>query len=295
MKRWVRWSLVVAAVLVVGGALTLREMTGSWRLAFSRSYWNSRLYGKADYDAGNGILRHGNPKYHEIALTFDDGPHTGTGDHLLDVLQRENVHATFFVVGVRMKQRPDLVRRMLAEGHEVGNHTFDHLRLDELKPEKIRSELVYNDINLCRITRRHFGLLRPPGVRYNAKVIKVARSLNYQIISWGVAGKDFEPQTPDYIVSQVLKGTIGGSIILLHDEYPATVEALPRIIAALKRDGYKFVTIPEMLAHLPRPVIVPSTVATNPQTLTAHGPMRVAHARTGIHAGNLGGAALRNP
>ena len=295
MKRYAAWIAVSALFLIAGGALLLRSISGSWTQAMSPGYWASRWAGRPDYDPATRVLRQGNPKLREIALTIDDGPHSGTGDRILDILKREHVRATFFVVGVRMKQRPDLVRRMFAEGHEVGNHTLDHLRLDALTPEQARHEINDNDINLCRLAGRHFRLLRPPGVRYNGTVLRVARDLDYQIVSWGVAAKDFLEVPPDYIVDRVLKGTFNGSVILLHDDYPETVAALPRILSALKRQGYRFVTISEMLAHLPTPVIVPPSLAADPlQPATAH-PIVVARAKPRMSVGNSGKRAARNP
>lgn len=295
MKHLLRWVLVVLVLLILGGAFLLRSLSGSWRQALSPAYWASRLAGKPDYDPVARVLRHGNPAYREVALTIDDGPHSGTGDRILDILKREHVRATFFVVGVRMKQRPDLVRRMFAEGHEVGNHTLDHLRLDSLTPRQARHEINDNDITLCRIAGRHFRLLRPPGVRYNDQVVRVARDLNYQIVSWGVAAKDFLEVPPDYIVSRVLKGTINGSVILLHDDYPETVAALPRIIAALKREGFRFVTVSEMLAHLPKPVIVPSSLANDPFKPAGAPRTLMARSGSGTVRGNSSKQQVRTP
>jgi peptidoglycan-N-acetylglucosamine deacetylase len=222
----------------------------------SPSYWVHRLRGEDLYDLTTGRLFHGNHDLKEVALTIDDGPHTPTGDQILDILKEYDVRATFFVVGRRMDERPDLVRRMVAEGHELGNHTQDHIRLDSLNPNQIRREINDADIHYCRLTGRHFDLMRPPGVRYDEKVLKVANELGYQTILFTCAAKDFEDVTPDFIVKRVLSRVANGAIILLHDERPATVTALPRILAALKSEGYRFVTVSEMLSRLPKPVVI---------------------------------------
>ena len=231
-------------------------------------FWVRRWRGEDLYDSKGWMLKHGNRSLKEIALTIDDGPHSGTGDQLLDILKRERVRATFFVVGIRMKEQPDLIRRMIAEGHEVANHTFDHIRLSKLEPDQIRREINDNDINFYRITGRHLDLLRPPGVNYNEKVLKVSKDLGYQTIDVNVISKDFQDETPDFIVDRTLSRTENGSIILLHDDRMGTVLAMPRVIEALKRDGYKFVTVSEMLAHLPKPVIV-ATNANPPGNVVA--------------------------
>ncbi len=234
---------------------------------FNPIYWYRRAKGEDLYDASTLRLFHGNHLRKEIALTIDDGPHTPTGDQLLDILKMEDVKATFFVVGAKLKQRPDLIRRMVAEGHEVANHTQDHLRLPSLNARQVEDELNNCDINFYRVTKQHFNLMRPPGVQYNDKVLAITKKMNYQVITWTCAAKDFDDVSPDYIVNRILSRVENGSIILLHDDRPSTVTALPRIIAALKKDGYTFVTITEMLAHLPNPVILTKNVANSKSQL----------------------------
>ena len=250
-------SISLLAVIGVGLVLYWNEhRTERLSDVVNPLYWIRRMQGKDLYDPATGILYHGNRSLKEIALTIDDGPHAQTGEALLDIFKRYGVHVTFFVVGQRMDEHPELVRRMLAEGHEVGNHSMNHYRLDTLPPERVWREVNDNDINFWRITHRHFTLLRPPGVRYNQTVIGVARQLGYVIVSWSDAAKDFLDVTPDFVVNRVLRRAENGSIILLHDDRPSTVVAMPRIIAALKREGYRFVTISEMLSHLPQPVVI---------------------------------------
>jgi len=226
--------------------------------AINPAYWVRRWQGDDLYDTSTNRLLHGNRELKEVAITIDDGPHNGTGDQILDILKREDAKATFFVVGVNMKRHPDLVKRMLADGHEVANHTFTHFRLSTLRPDQMRREINDNDILFYRITGRHLNLLRPPGVNYNPVVSKVARDLGYETILVNVVSKDFDDQTPDYIVDRTLRRTENGSIILLHDDRMSTVMALPRIIQGLRESGYKLVTVSEMLAHLPKPVLVQS-------------------------------------
>lgn len=222
-------------------------------------YWVRRWRGEDLYDPHTRVLYHGNRALKEVALTIDDGPHTPTGEQLLDILKDYGVRATFFVVGKRMKERPDDIRRMIAEGHEVANHSQNHFRLDTLRPDQAQREINDCDINFCRTTGRHFTLMRPPGVRYNDTVLKIADDLGYVIVSWSCAAKDYDDVTPDFIVNRILRRVENGSIILLHDEHSSTVVAMPRILDALKREGFRFVTVSEMLAHLPKPVIIKTT------------------------------------
>src|SRR2546423_1609257 len=257
MRRRKTWALVVGlAVLAAAGSYWNEHRHAGLLDSLNPAYWVRRMRGEDLYDSQFDRLIHGNRSLKEVALTIDDGPHTPTGDQLLDILKREDIRATFFIVGIKMKERPDLVKRMIAEGHEVANHTYDHQRLAALRPDQIRREINDNDINFYRITGRHLDLLRPPGVNYNEKVLRIAKELGYQTILENVASKDFDDQTPDFIVDRTLRRVENGSIILLHDDRESTVMALPRIIDELKQEGYRFVTVSQMLARLPKPIMI---------------------------------------
>jgi peptidoglycan-N-acetylglucosamine deacetylase len=245
----------LAAALAAGATWWINEhRTASWPEMLNPVYWIRRSRGEDLFDEKNRILFNGNRSRKEIALTIDDGPHTPTGDQILDILKRENVRATFFLVGQRMRERPDMVLRMVADGHELANHTQNHYRLPGLKPDQLRREINDPDIELFRIAGRHLELLRPPGVQYDTEVLGAARELGYITVAGSVAAMDFQGVSEDFIVRRVVRRTSNGSIILLHDERQETVEALPRIIAELRRQGYRFVTVGELLSHLPKPV-----------------------------------------
>lgn len=207
--------------------------------------------GRRRFDASLGVLYRGNPDRREIALTIDDGPHDPQTAQILDILRRENVRATFFVVGSRVKEHPGLIRRMAAEGHEVGNHSQNHYRLDTLTPSQVSAEIASCEINVKRAAGIDMRVMRPPGSRANEAVYRVSRENGYVVASWTAAAKDFDDVPADYIVNQIVRQAENGSIILLHDQRPSTVTALPRMIAQLKRDGFEFVTVSEMLSRLP--------------------------------------------
>lgn len=258
MKQRRRLALAAFLVLLIPFAywFTQRRTMGV-RDALNPVFWYRRARGLDLFDEPGRVLLHGNRGRREVALTIDDGPYPQTGEQLLDLLKERDMRATFFVVGDRIKEQPEQITRMLAAGHEVGNHTqTHHHRLDSLLSRHIRNEINYCDVNFNRVTDRHLTLLRPPGVRYNDNVLNVAKALGYVTVSWTCGAKDYEAVTTDFIVDRVLRRVENGSIILLHDGQPATVAALPRILEALKRDGYELVTIREMLAHLPKPVLV---------------------------------------
>jgi peptidoglycan/xylan/chitin deacetylase (PgdA/CDA1 family) len=162
---------------------------------------------------------------------------------------------------------------MIAEGHEVGNHTMTHRRLDSLDPLDVRRELAGCAATIRQAAGRDVTLFRPPGMRSNSMVLDVARRQGYTTIDWTTGAKDFtgsngirdqvEPQ-PELIAQRVLSNVSNGSIVLLHDA-PATAKAMPAIIRGLRAQGYQIISVSQMLASLPRPVFV----AANPLSRVA--------------------------
>lgn len=220
------------------------------------------LYKKAPprptFQLDGDILVSGNPNLHEVCLTFDDGPHPGSMDDILRVLKEEDVRATFFVVGKVVDQHPYLVRQMMSDGHEVGNHTYSHKRLIEMPIESARQEIAACAASVKRATGSNMTLLRPPGMKYNNAILNLAQDMGYVTIHWNVVAADYVPVEPGLVYNRVINQTRDGSVILLHDS-PDTAKALRSIIKELKLRKYRFVTASQMLARLPRPV----TVATN--------------------------------
>ncbi len=212
---------------------------------------------RTTYALRDDILIHGNKDLKEIALTFDDGPNPVTARPILDILGRERVNATFFVVGKMVERSPGLVRRMMNEGHEVANHTYSHPQLTGMDASAIRMEIARCGKAVHEATGAHTNLFRPPGMRYDEIVIRTAQDLGYVTVHWNVAAQDFKPRDPARIASAVLGNAQPGSVILLHG-HPNTVQALPAIIRELKSRGYRFVRVSQMLGRLPRPVYVKS-------------------------------------
>ncbi len=222
-----------------------------WRETLSPFYWVARWQGNDLYLPDTAFLKHGSRQRHELALTFDDGPHPESRAQILDTLRRFRAHATFFDVGARMAEQPGLLRRTLAEGHEVANHSATHQRLDKLDAHARHREINDADITYFRLTRRHLNLLRPPGESYNDAVLADTYAKGYIVVGHSTASRDYETDvTPQMILDRTCDRVEDGGIILLHD-YPATAQALPAILARLSQDGYGFVTISEMLDHLP--------------------------------------------
>lgn len=247
-----RISVLLVLALFGGGTYWYHEHHAiTWHELFSPSYWIRRWRGDDLYDPGTALLMHGNRGLREVALTFDDGPHRQSCGLILDTLKRYGVHATFFDVGMRMAQNPDLLLRTLADGNEVGNHTYDHPRLIKIDSRKAHREINDTDITFYRITGRHLYLLRPPGMDLNSKVLNITRRMGYLVVGENTASHDFaQDVSVDFIVNRTLSRVENGSIILLHD-YPKPAAALPRIIEGLQAQGYRIVTVSEMISHLP--------------------------------------------
>ena len=187
-----------------------------------------------------------------VALTFDDGPVTTTTPEILNILKEKNIKATFFVVGEQVKRFPNLVSQEVAEGHEVGNHTYSHPMLTSLQEGMVEEELRTTEKQILEVAPKP-TLFRPPGGFSNKKIIKIARESEYSTILWTIDPIDWRSPSPPVgeIVDLVVKEVKPGSIILLHDgKYPSTTpEALWFIIESLESRGYEFVTVTELLQY----------------------------------------------
>ena len=193
-----------------------------------------------------------------VALTYDDGPNPPYTDQLLDILAKHNVKATFFMIGNRIEKHPETVRRVIAEGHQVGNHSYSHPLLGFLPPNTVQREIERTDKLLRQVGVTNEIVFRAPLLTRFLPVAWVLAKGNRAHISCNVWSWDWTTQNPERITETVLKKTLSstgaGSIIVLHDgkaenrdaNRSGTVEATDRIITALKRDGYRFVRLSDV-------------------------------------------------
>ena len=200
------------------------------------------------------ILWHGNRHLPEIALTFDDGPSSRATPKILDILKENDVKATFFVCGKFIEENKDILKREADEGHLIGNHTYTHAKGTITDIEKINTELVRTDNLISEYTGKSVDYFRPPFGFENWRFLTEAELLDYTIVLWTLDVGDWDRKKIEKdITSKILKLTRNGTIILLHDggvSREALIDALPVIIKGLKKKGYKFVTVDEMIAHL---------------------------------------------
>lgn len=186
------------------------------------------------------------PQQRYVALTFDDGPKRETTTRLLDGLRQRGASATFFLIGRQIPDQRDLVERMKAEGHQVGNHTWNHIRLGTTDDFTVVSqEIQKTDVLLREVLGEGTYWLRPPyGAIQDAQKPKIP----VPMVAWTVDSRDWESLNAKTVVQSVLKDVKSNSIILMHDIYPSSVDAALEIVDALQAQGYWFVTVEELLA-----------------------------------------------
>ncbi|ROO90687.1 peptidoglycan/xylan/chitin deacetylase (PgdA/CDA1 family) [Actinocorallia herbida] len=191
-------------------------------------------------------------KHKCVALTFDDGP----GDHtarLLDLLAEADAKVTFFLIGEQVVRYPDLVLREIEEGHEVGNHTWHHTQLDAAPTTRIRREVEGTSKAIERILGFKPTLMRPPYGATDSRVGKIAKSNGLAEIIWSVDTDDWRDRKSSIVARRAIRGLHPGSIILMHDIHPTTVDAVPAILKAAKKKGLTLATVSDVLGGKPKP------------------------------------------
>ena len=221
--------------------LVLFSVAGVWRLS---SLPDLQVFGE--------IKSHALVTEKVVALTFDDGPTPDKTNQILQILAEEQIPATFFLIGQEVQQHPQLVRQILAAGHQVGNHSFSHQRMIFKSPAFVAGEIEQTDKLLRDSGVDGVIYFRPP---YGKKLLVLPWYLmkHHRVsVTWDVAPENFPKiaKDPQALVDYTVQQTKPGSIILLHvmyDSRQATMQAVPQIIRQLKAQGYRFVTVHELL------------------------------------------------
>ena len=201
--------------------------------------------------AGEGMLRlmeqelmEQGQAHPEVALTFDDGPSPKYTPLLLDGLKERNVRATFFLLGQNVKENQELVQRMQAEGHLLGNHTYNHVQLNKIPETTARQEILKTNNEIYEATGKYPEYMRPP---YGAWKKNMELYVEMLPVFWDIDTLDWKSQNVDAILKAAGEEPEDGSIILMHDEYQTSVEAALLLIDRLKEKGYEFVTVDELI------------------------------------------------
>ncbi|AIE87643.1 polysaccharide deacetylase family protein [Fimbriimonas ginsengisoli] len=191
-------------------------------------------------------LRRGDRNEKVVALTFDDGPHGPSTQHLLQILREENVKATFFLVGKMAQKYPHLVKLIAAEGHELGNHTFSHACLTKVTDEEAQADYEACSDVIQSLTGKRPKVCRPPGGDIDNAVINAGASLGMTTVLWTDDPGDYYERDEQVILDRTLAKANNGGIILLHDGIPQMLDVLPTIIQTLRARGFKIVTASEL-------------------------------------------------
>ena len=183
-----------------------------------------------------------------VAMTFDDGPHPTLTPQLLDLLRDRNIKCTFFVVGKNARAYPHIIRRMVAEGHEVANHTWNHPSLTSLSDDQIRQELRSSEEAVMAAANYRMRVIRPPYGAINTRIKQLMYSeFGYSTIMWSVDPQDWRRPGASVVTSRLVSGAHPGAIMLAHDIHPPTIAAMPAMFDQLIAQGYQFVTVSQLL------------------------------------------------
>ena len=184
-----------------------------------------------------------------VVLTFDDGPHPNTTPHVLDILKKRNLKATFFVLGLQANKYPEIIKRIHDEGHIIGNHTYGHKNLAKLKPAEIKKEIEKTNNLIEKITGEKPKYIRPPYGSVNKAVISAINDAGMNMVLWTVDTKDWHSKNEKAILKEVdrqlfiTKGECIGGAILMHDIYPSTVRSLDPVLDKLAENSYKISSV----------------------------------------------------
>ena len=251
---WLIITAVVAALVLAVGQFAVQALpTGAWGLSFPSA--GAAPNGPADtrtlqtYDAAYV----GDPSEKVLYLTFDAGYENGCTEKILDTLKKHNVKAEFFLVGNYVEKNADLVRRMVEEGHIVGNHTMTHPDMSAITDKAaFQKELTGMEDLFKEVTGKELPkYYRPPRGIYSEENLKMAKELGYQTVFWSLAYKDWENDnqpTADYAMGKLIPRTHNGAVILLHSTSKTNAEVLDQLLTQWKKEGYRFETIDKLFA-----------------------------------------------
>ncbi len=181
-----------------------------------------------------------------IALTFDDGPSEYTLG-ILKSLHKQGARATFFALGIQLRAHPDIAREVVLQGHELAGHSYSHRKLQFLSPTELENDFNYVAKLMEQAASQRPTMFRPPFGEYDQQVIRAA---GMPMVLWSVDPKDWLTRDEDETYRRVVSEAEPGAIVVLHDIYPSTRYAVPRILKALKKRGYHFVTVSELLGQM---------------------------------------------
>ncbi len=217
--------------------------TGKYVHYMVRAYVSSKSMSAYSYSAFSKLL---DPKKAMVALTFDDGPYAPVTNQILDVLEKYKAKATFFVVGSRVSNNSECIKRASSLGCQIGNHTYNHKNLTEVSDSQLQSEIALTNSAIERLTGKPAYVVRAPGGAVNSRV----RSLvGYPLVGWSVDTLDWKHRNTAKIIASVKSDVTDGSIVLMHDLYSTTANACDVVVPWLINQGYQLVTVSELMYY----------------------------------------------
>jgi peptidoglycan/xylan/chitin deacetylase (PgdA/CDA1 family) len=248
-RKAVRYLLAERAIArkATNDALTHMEAVVAMDPQFKGAFHTLRRYHDATGDVAPSLWK-ASVTEKAVALTFDDGPKPDGTPQLLDRLKELGIVGTFFIVGAQAEQNPGLLKRIFAEGHEIGNHSFTHPNLTYLPPIAVQRELCRTSALVRQLTGKAPRFYRPPGGNFNGAVAECAEALGMGGGYWTIDVYKFEkePFGPKDVINFTLPKVRPGSIVLMHNGPKQTTDALPTIVKSLREKGYRFVTMTEL-------------------------------------------------
>ncbi len=227
---------------------SLSNVVGQWQEAAKTEIFNVSIPAKFEGQILKQVKL--NSKEKAIALTFDDGPWPRSTLQILKILKKDNIKATFFMVGQPLQEYPQIAQQVVLDGHAIANHTWSH-SYRHFSPAGAAREIEDTEALIYKVTGVKPAIFRPPGGVMTNGVVDYAKKHKYFVAMWSADSTDYRRPSVPRLVRNVLKDAKPGGMVLMHDgggDRTHTVTALPIIISELKKRGYKFVTIPELLA-----------------------------------------------
>jgi peptidoglycan/xylan/chitin deacetylase (PgdA/CDA1 family) len=243
-------NIFIIAISIIG-LLTLFFGISLWWLALSSAvYLGLIIYGSAVIQANfyGPAYCYGNPLEKEIALSFDDGPNREYTPQVLSTLAQYNAPATFFVIGKNIQGNENILKQIDAAGHSIGNHSYTHSFFVDFKNvQGFKNELNQTAEIVFNVIGKRLKLFRPPYGVTTPNLVKASNLLNYSIIGWSIRSFDTTSVTPQVITRRVQTQIRPGAIILFHDTSDKTIQVLKQTLNFAKENGYKIVSVEQLL------------------------------------------------